>query len=125
MASGSGSTARCAAGGYAAKVTTVAGGEAKVFLRRADSWMVGLGDKAPVPMGDGGCLPVAAVGILHKAGSAEADSCMPDRAAWLPFGTVNEVGRVMLLSDPNDCTVGKGDFHASVAATTGRLLDGA
>ena len=125
MASGSGSTTRCAAGGYAAKVTAATGGEAKVLLRRADGWAAVLGDKAPVPMGDGGCLPIVVAGILHKAGSAKADSRMPDGAAWFACGTVNEAGRVTLPSDSTDCVVGKGDFHASAAAATSGLLDSA
>ena len=123
MASDSGSIARCAAGGYAVMVTVAAGGEAKVLLRRADGWMAGLGDKAPVPVGDGGCLPVVAAGILHKVGSTKADSCVPNRAAWLACGAVNEAGRVTLPSDLTDCTVGKGDFHASAVAATSKLLN--
>ena len=96
-----------------------------MLLRRADGWAAMLGDKAPVPMGDSGCLPVVAVGILHKAGSAEADSCMPDRAAWLAYGAINEAGRITLPSDPTDCAVEEGDFHASVAVAISGLLDGA
>ena len=125
MASSFGLIATCVAGGYAAKITTAAGGEAQVLLRRADGWMAGLGDKAPVPMGDGGCLLVAATGILHKVGFAEANNGMPDRAAWLACGAVNEASRVTLPSDLTNCTVGKGDFHASAAAATSGLLDSA
>ena len=83
------------------------------------------GDKALVPVGDSGCLHVAAVSILHKAGSTEADSNVPDRATWLACGAINEAGRVTLSSDSTDCTVGEGDFHASAVAATNGLLDGA
>ena len=65
------------------------------------------------------------LGILHKVGSAEADGCMPNRAAWLACGVVDEAGRVTLPSDPTDCAIGKGDFCASAAAATSGLLDGA
>ena len=125
MAFGSRPIARCAAGEYAARVTATVRGEAQVLLRRADGWAAMLRDKAPVPMGDGGCHPIAAAGILHKAGSVEAESCVPDRTAWLACGTINEAGRVTLPPDPTDCTVEKGDFHASAVAATSRLLNSA
>ena len=96
-----------------------------MLLWRADGWAAMLGDKAPVPMGDSGCLPVTAARILHKAGSAEADSSVPDRAAWLACGAINEAGRVVLPFDLTDCAVEECDFHASVAAATSGLLDGA
>ena len=95
-----------------------------MLLRRANGWATMLGDKASMPVGDSGCLPVTATRILHKAGSAEANSSMPDRAAWLVCGAINEVGRVALPSNPTDCAVREGDFHASTAAATSRLLDG-
>ena len=45
-----------------------------------------------VPVGDSGGLPVAAVRIFRIARSTEADSGVPDRAAWLAFGAVNDAG---------------------------------
>ena len=89
-----------------------------MLLWRTDGWATMLGDKTPVPMGDSGCLPVAVARILQKAGSAEADSGVPDRAAWLVYGTINDAGRFTLPSDLTNCSVGEGDFHASAAAAT-------
>ena len=96
-----------------------------MLLGRVDGWVAMLGDKMPVPMGDSGCLPIAAARILRKARSTEADSGVPNRAAWLACGTVNDASRVTLPPDPTDCSVGEGDFHAGAAAVTGRLLDSA
>ena len=39
-----------------------------------------LGNKAPVPMSDGGCLTVLATGAHHQVRSAKADNCMTDGA---------------------------------------------
>ena len=51
-----------------------------------------LGDKAPTSMGDGGCLSREAMGAHHKAGSAKADGCMADGAAYLACGAVDKAG---------------------------------
>ena len=96
-----------------------------MLLWMTDGRATMLGDKMLVPMGDSGCLPVAATSILHKVGSAEADNSVPDRATLLACGAVNHAGRVMLLPDPTDCVIGEGDFHAGAAAVTSRLLDNA
>ena len=96
-----------------------------MLLERTDGWIAMLRDKTLVSMGDSGCLPVAATSILHKAGFAEADSGVPDRAAWLACGAVNNAGRVTLPPDPIDCSVRDGDLHAGVAVVTSGLLDSA
>ena len=56
-----------ATGGRAAKVTAVAGGEAKVLLRRADDWGVVLADKMLASTGNGGYVAEDARGTHHKA----------------------------------------------------------
>ena len=76
-------------------------------------------------MDDSGRLPVAAARILYKTRSAEADNGVPDRAAWLACGAINNAGQVTLPPDSTDCSIREGDFHASVAAVTGRLPDSA
>ena len=96
-----------------------------MLLRRTDGRAAMLRDKALMPMGESGCLLVAATSILHKAGSAEANSSVPDRATWLACGAVNNADRVTLPPNPTDCSVREGNFHASAAAATSRLLDGA
>ena len=72
-----------------------------------------LGYEMPVPVGDNGCLPVAAARIFHIARSAEADSGVPDRAAWFACSVVDDADRVTLLPDPPDRATGEGDFEPS------------
>ena len=112
-------------GGGTGKVRAVAGWEAEAFSWRSDCWTVVLGDKAPAPMRDGGCLSEDAVGVLDKSCPAVADSCMLEGATWPTCCTVHEVGRVALPSDPTDCTARNGELYASATAAASRLLEGA
>ena len=57
-----------------------------------NGWVAMLGDEAPVPVGDSGGLLVAAARIFRIARSAEADSGVPDRAAWFACGAVDNAG---------------------------------
>ena len=69
---------RDATDGCADKTSVVAGREAEVLFCRSDDWTIVLGDKAPAPVHDCGCFPVAAAGAHQKVGSAKADGGMAD-----------------------------------------------
>ena len=84
-----------------------------------------LGNKAPAPMRDGGCLPEDAVGVLHKSCPTIVNSCMPEGATGPACCTVHEVSRVALPSDPTDYTARNGELCASAAAAISRSLDSA
>ena len=108
--------ARAVTGCCADRVSATVGWEAKALFRRSHCWAVVLGDKAPAPVSDGGCLTVPAAGAHHKIGSTKADGRMADGAAYFACGVANEAGRVPLSPDPTDCTTGDGNLCTGAAA---------
>ena len=94
----------------------MAGGEAEALFWRSHCWTVVLGDKAPAPVSDGGCLTVPAVRAHHKVGSAKADGCMADGATCFACGVADEAGRVLLSPDSTNSTAGDGNLCTGVAA---------
>ena len=76
-------------------------------------------------MSNGGCLTVEAAGARHEVGSAKADGCVTDGAAWLARGAADEAGRVPMSPVSADCTTGNGDFCVGAAAVSDGLLTSA
>ena len=108
--------ASAATGCCADRVSAVAGGEVEALFWRSDGWTVVLGDKAPAPVSDGGCLTIPATGAHHKVGSAKADGCMADGAACFACGAADEAGQVPMLPDSTDCAAEDSDLCAGAAA---------
>ena len=118
-------SARDATGGCADRVSAVARGEVEALFRVSNSWAAVQGDKTLASVSNGGCLTVEAAGAGHEVGSAKANGCVVDGAAWLARGVANEAGRVPMSPDPADCTIGDGNFYAGAVAATDGLLTSA